>query len=59
MGDMCTCVQKEKQDAGLGYWNYVFECVDGDHRHIEVVMGQTNDTQARMLAEQQCAERHE
>jgi hypothetical protein len=55
---MCNCTQKEKQEAGLGYWNYVFECTHGDHRHIEVIRNQTNDSQARMLAEQKCQERH-
>lgn len=58
---MCTCVQRDKipRNGSIRIFDYVFECTDGAaHRHIETVEGQSNDMQAKHLAEQKCMDRH-
>jgi hypothetical protein len=57
---MCNCVQKERQQhPRLGYYNYMFECKQGNRKHFITIQELTNDTQAKSLAEEKCREIYE
>lgn len=52
---MCTCELKEKlNNPRLGYFDYVFQCnkINGERRILTLTA--TNDSQAKLLAEEKC-----
>jgi hypothetical protein len=57
---VCTCTMKEKisQNGSPRIFDYVFECTHADHRHVETIAGQSNDSTAKSLAVLRCQERH-